>query len=888
MRRWNADAERRSLPPASTATRSALSGMVLGFGSLARRRPDEDDRVRAQRRILTLSALCALAPSVVLALIPSMILGLPLVPYHLTMAALILLPLGFGYAIVRHDLMQIDIVIRRAIAALFAVIALAALSLLVILPIDRIAPGFPGPWAIATVVFGGLLGPPIWALSRGAVEQLLAPTLTRSRRVLDGVDRNIRQGGNDTVAVAALIEQAICQSIGTRWARLLVRMPSDAPVFRSVADPLRTVDMPTLARMLAARTWGIDDADVARRGALGEWARIGALTGESPALLVPVLLRGDIIAILAVSSPNAARGLDGPEREALALLADHFALALDHARIGEELAAESKDATALLAASSHLTAGLGDRASLPHRVVESLLSLRDVRGASLFLREGESDLFLAASAGAPLPCALPPDPNRALFSSDPAPHAWIPLTVGSAAFGALSLCWQAGHVVKESDRGRLSIYADGAALALEHALLYERARDQAERDAVTGLFNHRAFHARLESTLGEIVSVDSADMSAESLSLLLVDLADFKLFNDTHGHQAGDQVLRSVADMLRSCSRASDSAARLGGDEFALLLPHAGSNVAIEVAERLADLATTSGLMTADGRVLPIRLSVGTATYPDDAATANGLLTCSDERMYAAKRAGVSVARPIHTPESESAIGRFGLIESLVAMVDNRDRYTGEHSDQVATYACAIAREIGLSHETIETIRLAGLLHDVGKIGVPDKILRKPGALTEDEVDMMRRHVELSDVLLTVVTKDHDLIDAVRYHHERWDGHGYPRGIAGHDVTLPGRIMILADAVSAMHMDRPYRKGLPWSVIAEELRQGSSTQFDPELIEPALCVLRPYLDTKESEAGSPVQPPASPHRRIVGLADAATLSSPFHATGSAYDAISTS
>jgi len=101
---------------------------------------------------------------------------------------------------------------------------------------------------------------------------------------------------------------------------------------------------------------------------------------------------------------------------------------------------------------------------------------------------------------------------------------------------------------------------------------------------------------RLESTLGEIVSVDSADMSAESLSLLLVDLADFKLFNDTHGHQAGDQVLRSVADMLRSCSRASDSAARLGGDEFALLLPHAGSNVAIEVAERLADLATTSGL----------------------------------------------------------------------------------------------------------------------------------------------------------------------------------------------------------------------------------------------------------------------------------------------------
>jgi len=241
-----------------------------------------------------------------------------------------------------------------------------------------------------------------------------------------------------------------------------------------------------------------------------------------------------------------------------------------------------------------------------------------------------------------------------------------------------------------------------------------------------------------------------------------------------------------------------------------------------------------------------VRLSIGAANFPADAGAANALLACADERMYAAKRAGVAIAGAgrlgDEREEGKGDGGRFGILEALVSMVDNRDRYTGEHSEQVAAYACAMAAELGLSHDTIATLRTAGLLHDVGKIGVPDRILRKPDKLTSEERDIIARHVELSEVLLAVVSQDRDMMDAVRYHHERWDGNGYPRGVAGEDVPLLGRIMIVADAVSAMGMDRPYRKGLSWATIVGELDRNAGLQFDPALVPVALRALRGHIE----------------------------------------------
>jgi len=298
--------------------------------------------------------------------------------------------------------------------------------------------------------------------------------------------------------------------------------------------------------------------------------------------------------------------------------------------------------------------------------------------------------------------------------------------------------------------------------------------------------------------------------------------------------------------VLQACCRTSDAAARLGGDEFAVLLPDATADLTYAIAERISDLAALAELTLPAGQRLPVRLSIGAASFPTDADAANALLARADERMYAAKRTGVAIdgggRRSDEREEGRGDGGRFGILEALVAMVDNRDRYTGEHSEQVAAYACAMAAELGLSHDTIGTLRTAGLLHDVGKVGVPDRILRKPDKLTPEERDIIARHVDLSEVLLAVVSQDRDMMDAVRYHHERWDGAGYPRGVAGEGVPLLGRIMIVADAVSAMGMDRPYRKGLSWAAIARELDRDAGAQFDPALVPVALRALRGHLE----------------------------------------------
>jgi putative nucleotidyltransferase with HDIG domain len=225
-------------------------------------------------------------------------------------------------------------------------------------------------------------------------------------------------------------------------------------------------------------------------------------------------------------------------------------------------------------------------------------------------------------------------------------------------------------------------------------------------------------------------------------------------------------------------------------------------------------------------------LNIGVASFPDDGDAVNALLMAADERMYAAKRSGSAVQGLPREQDNPVSAGRFGVLESLVAAVDNKDSYTALHSDQVARFAIVLATELGASQETLRTLRVAGLLHDVGKIGVPDRVLRKPGRLTDEEQEIMQQHVQLSEMLLRTVMPSPDLLDAVRYHHERWDGRGYPYGIGGEAIPLLGRVMIVADAVSAMIMDRPYRKGLSWETVCAELRRGAGSQFDPDLVEP--------------------------------------------------------
>jgi HD-GYP domain-containing protein (c-di-GMP phosphodiesterase class II) len=237
-----------------------------------------------------------------------------------------------------------------------------------------------------------------------------------------------------------------------------------------------------------------------------------------------------------------------------------------------------------------------------------------------------------------------------------------------------------------------------------------------------------------------------------------------------------------------------------------------------------------------------VSLSIGFAIFPEDAVLKHDLLSHADAALYETKRLGGNGVHHVQEVTDEDLImlgtsTTFGAIQGLVYAVDAKDRYTRDHSDAVTEAALLLAEQLGLSTETCGALRIAGLLHDVGKIGIPDRILRKPGRLSPEEYKIMQQHVLLSELIIKDVPHLVDVLSAVATHHERYDGHGYPRGLRGEEIPLMGRIMALADACAAMLLNRPYRKGLTWPKVVAELRRGKGKQFDPNLVEPFISAI---------------------------------------------------
>jgi diguanylate cyclase (GGDEF)-like protein/putative nucleotidyltransferase with HDIG domain len=380
---------------------------------------------------------------------------------------------------------------------------------------------------------------------------------------------------------------------------------------------------------------------------------------------------------------------------------------------------------------------------------------------------------------------------------------------------------------------RLELLLAGPLFALS---LYQRyayrivlATRDAETDALTALRNHRSFQTDLREALALGASTNSR------ISLVLVDIDDFKSINDRFGHQVGDRVLMTLADLLRDEYDELQSY-RIGGEEFALLLPDESDQQAYAAVERLhARLWQTT---FAHGE--SITVSAGIATYPDAAPDRDALLRVADGALYWAKGHGKnrscvyspSVVR-IYTPEELAVTAerhaRLRAAEGLIRVVDAKDTYAGAHSQSVSRLVEGIARAMGLDTETVEQVRLAGLLHDLGKIAIPDRILQKPDKLDPDELRVMREHPELGYRLLEGLGVSP--VDRwIRHHHEWWDGSGYPLGLAGEDIPLGSRIILVADAFDAMTSDRVYRAaGTPAEAVAE-LRRRCWTQFDARAV----------------------------------------------------------
>jgi diguanylate cyclase (GGDEF)-like protein/putative nucleotidyltransferase with HDIG domain len=344
------------------------------------------------------------------------------------------------------------------------------------------------------------------------------------------------------------------------------------------------------------------------------------------------------------------------------------------------------------------------------------------------------------------------------------------------------------------------------------------------RDALTGLLNHGALVAELG------VAIEGAANAGGRLGVALLDVDNFKLLNDTHGHDAGDDVLRRVSELVANEGASALHVGRFGPDEFLLFWPEADVAAVRASVEARRDLLTRLTLQFGDSERLPITVSAGIAVYPEHATSVTELLSDATVALQEAKASGGDAVRVAEAVDERPGTGSFDVLHGLVIAVDTKDRYTKRHSEDVARYAVFLARRLGLDDETVATVRLSGLLHDIGKIGIPDTLLRKPSKLTAQEFDIFKQHVALGDAIVRDLPNLEAVREGIRHHHERWDGRGYLQGLEGEAIPLIGRIMAVADAFSAMTTTRPYRKALPVEEALKRLGDAAGTQLQEELV----------------------------------------------------------
>jgi diguanylate cyclase (GGDEF)-like protein/putative nucleotidyltransferase with HDIG domain len=341
------------------------------------------------------------------------------------------------------------------------------------------------------------------------------------------------------------------------------------------------------------------------------------------------------------------------------------------------------------------------------------------------------------------------------------------------------------------------------------------------RDPLAGaLLTLRAFRAQLE------LDVRRAQRYRRPLSVALLDVDGFRSVNADGGYAAGDQLLVALGEVIARHTRAHDLACRTGGDEYAILLAETASGDACHAMERL--LRELEDIEA--GAVRGASVSVGVADL-SIAVTPEGLLAAAREGLEASRAAGggrVSEC-PGMVEGDLAAPGNTDVVSALASALIERDRYTGDHSESVVDVAARVAESLAASPGEVERIRTAALLHDIGKIGVPDEILHKPAALDKREWHVMRQHPVIGERILRAIPGMGRVAKIVRHEHERWDGGGYPDGLSGPAIPLGSRIILACDAYHAMTSNRPYRRAMSHTDAVAELSQNAGTQFDPEV-----------------------------------------------------------
>ncbi|MEJ8554561.1 diguanylate cyclase [Tepidibacter sp. Z1-5] len=362
-------------------------------------------------------------------------------------------------------------------------------------------------------------------------------------------------------------------------------------------------------------------------------------------------------------------------------------------------------------------------------------------------------------------------------------------------------------------------------------------------DGLTSLYNHRYFY----ECFNEKIS-----LGCRPITVLFCDIDKFKLINDIHGHTIGDMILKEIGNIIKESAQENGLIFRYGGEEFVVMLDNYTEEKSFSLAEDIRINIIKSKKIQKYSGDLPVTISIGLASYPDDSIDAKDLIEKADKAMYFAKQNGRNQCC-IYKEEIDTIILQASiefakqeiLIDSAFAIsaaIDAKDMYTGKHSELVTRYSLLLAEKLQLSVRDKYVLRIGALLHDCGKIGIPDEIIHKPTRLTDEEFNIIKNHTILGNNIAKHIVKNPVIIACVRNHHERWDGKGYPDGLAGESIPIHARIVCVADSYHAMISDRPYRKSLAQDEAFKELRKNKGTQFDPDLVEV-------FIKTVQEESG---------------------------------------
>jgi len=575
-------------------------------------------------------------------------------------------------------------------------------------------------------------------------------------------------------------------------------------------------------------------------------------------MFVPLINGEDLVAVLAISERRDGKLYTVEDIDLLEFVTTQVAASIEKEYLHERLREQDEEITLV----NRLTAIITSSVSIQmifEGFAQELKKVVSIDWASIALVDGDRLYFMALSSTIgstwqaeeriPLEGTATEwvcQERRSLYESDLKQYrrfwtgeyhlqqgcrsvVYLPLIVTDHIIGSLIL---ASHQPNAYSHGQIALLEKVAlqvAAPIENAQLYARVEQRARIDELTGLFNRRHFEERLKEEIAR-----HSRYGAE-FSIMLLDLDNFKNYNDTNGHPAGDILLSQTAKVVKSSIRDADQAFRYGGDEFAVILPQTDRDDAYVVAERVRGQIAEE----MEKRATAVTCSIGLADYPSDGVISGELVTVADTALYYAKRTGGNrvylPSKILSEPRDDVGINAryngLSAVYALASTVEARDPYVYGHSRKVNTYAVALAEAIGFPPDEVSKVSTAALLHDIGKIGISDKVLKKKGKLNEEDWRAIKAHPRLGANIVSNIPSLVPCVSSILYHHERWDGGGYPEGLKGEQIPIDARILAIADSFEAMTSARPYRPALSLEEVLRELRQGAGGQFDPKLVE---------------------------------------------------------